>query len=193
MPATTENKTADLNTAKGLPSSDENNFEKRKKAAEEGYTFILSKEVSLSALDKYNDENEIQTMKDLARTDNETNHFHNFLFCYSDEAMDLVRPLPFLEFFGGYDALVIDLDKCLWNSMSDAETILFNKLFKESKKPVYIYFSSDSYPTVPFVKGLSEIGLKGIIIKDNGNEEKIENIKKEVQVKILIEKGNIIQ
>ena len=46
MPATTENKTADLNTAKGLPSSDENNFEKRKKAAEEGYTFILSKEVS---------------------------------------------------------------------------------------------------------------------------------------------------
>lgn len=183
----------ELNTSKGLPSSDKNNFDKRNKAAKEGYTFVLSKEVSLSALDKYNDENEIQTMKDLSIKGEGTQSIHNFLFCYSDEAMDLIRPLPFLEFFGGYDALVIDLDKCLWNSMSDAETVLFNKLFKESKKPVYIYFSSDSYPTVGFVKGLSEIGLKGIIIRDNGNEKKIEEFKKEVQTKILIEKENIIQ
>lgn len=183
----------EINLKKGLPSGTDNNFDRRLKAIEEGYTFILSKEVSLTDLDRYNDPEEIKTLKDLSLPYPEGKKIAHFLFCYSKEAMDLIRPLPFLEFLSGYDALLINLDHCLWNSMDDAETILFNKLFKESKKPVYLYFSSDSYPTLDFIKGLLDLGLAGIIIKDNGQQEKIESFRNIAGEKILIEKDNIIQ
>lgn len=177
----------ELTSEKGLPSSDTNTAERQKKAKEEGYGFILSKEVNLTALDRYNSMEDYLVLKDLK----EGKSLPVFLFAYSEEALDLLRPLPYLEFLGGYDAIVIDMGKCLWNSMSDNEAMVFGKLSKESKKPVLVYLLSAAL-NLEFLLAMEKYGIDGIIVNDD-DEEKTKAVIDSMTIPVLVEKDGIIR
>lgn len=177
----------ELTSEKGLRSSDGNEPENQKKAVEEGYGFILSEEVNLTALDRYNSMEDYLILKNLK----EGKCIPIFLFAYSEEALDLLRPLPYLEFLGGYDAIVIDMDKCLWNSDSDNEAMVFGKLAKESKKPVLVHLSASAL-NLEFLLTMEKYGIDGIIVKDD-DEEKTKAVIDSMTIPVLVGKDGIIQ